>query len=78
MSNFIGVYESAASLDYCTRMITEFNLLRKSQGVDQHGQVEYGGVLKRKDQSIFLNHHDTRMTQETHTMLSRVLVVIVV
>lgn len=72
MSNFIGVYDGAASIDYCERMIARLDqLVSDSSGC--LGQEANGGLENRKDVSRYFEQDDPDLTRETNKILDEAL-----
>lgn len=68
MSDFIGIYENAASDDYCDRMIARLSgLIKESSGC--LGQDANGGLENRKDVSRYFEIDDKDLAQETNQVL---------
>lgn len=72
MTDFIGVYEGAASVDYCERMIARLDqLVSESSGC--LGQEANGGLENRKDVSRYFERDDQELAQETNKILDEAL-----
>ena len=72
MSNFIGVYENHAPVDYCERMISRLeDLIVKSSGC--LGENANGGLENRKDVSRYFERDDPELAQETNMVLDEAL-----
>ena len=72
MSDFIGVYDGAASDDYCDRMIARLDqLVAESSGC--HGQEANGGLENRKDVSRYFERDDQNLAVETNQVLDQAL-----
>lgn len=72
MSNFIRVYENAASEDYCQRMMERLDTII-SAGSGHHGEVDNGGVAIRKDMACYFQRDAQELAEETYAILARVL-----
>lgn len=71
MSNFIGVYEGGASVDYCERMISRLeDLLAHSAGT-HFGAEDNGGMRNRYDFARFFERDDTDLAMETYDILNK-------
>lgn len=72
MTDFVGVYEGAASVDYCERMIARLDqLIEESSGC--LGQEANGGLENRKDVSRYFERDDQELAQETNKILDEAL-----
>lgn len=72
MSNFIGIYEKAASDDYCDRMIQRFKELESTQSAWK-GEEASGGLENRKDVSFMYNLEANDLATETNQILDQAL-----
>lgn len=72
MTDFVRVYEGAASVDYCERMIARLDqLVSESSGC--LGQEANGGLENRKDVSRYFERDDQELAQETNRILDEAL-----
>lgn len=72
MTDFIGIYEKFASVDYCERMIARLeDLVAESSGC--LGQEANGGLENRKDVSRYFETDDKNLAVETNKILDEVL-----
>ena len=66
-NDYIGLFEEAASKDYCERMINAFEKLQNSNpSAVTNNAIAYGGELKRKDTAIFFEQHEPELCSETN------------
>lgn len=74
MTDFIGVYENAASDDYCQRMMDMLDHLDDNSSSTVYlGQDAHGGVGNRKDVAFFFNRDALELAQETNHILDMAL-----
>lgn len=74
MSHFIGIYENAAPLDYCERMVAKFKELATSHSIaPDYGQYANGGIQNRKDTAFYFERDAKDLAQETNALLDAVL-----
>jgi len=72
MTNFVGVYENAAPVSYCERMVACLeHLVAESSGCS--GEKSNGGVVNRKDISRFFERDNKELAQETNKILDSAL-----
>jgi len=72
MTDFIGVYDNAASEDYCDRVIARLEqLVAESSG--SFGEEENGGLQNRKDVSRYFERDDQELSVETNRVLDQSL-----
>lgn len=72
MTDFVGVYDNSAPVDYCERMIARLDqLVTESSGC--LGQEDNGGLENRKDVSRYFERDDQALTQETNKILDDAL-----
>jgi len=72
VTDFVGVYEGVASVDYCERMIARLDqLVSESSGC--LGQEANGGLQNRKDVSRYFERDDQELAQETNKVLDEAL-----
>lgn len=67
-SNFIGIYENAASSEYCSKMIERFDEL-ESRVSAWKGQDSNNGLKNRKDYSFMFERDAKDLTEETNKLL---------
>jgi|TARA_R110000803_G_scaffold117245_2_gene185797 hypothetical protein len=74
MSNFIGIYEKAAPLDYCHKMINAHLELQKtcSSNADR-GEDTNNGITNRKDLSFYFERDCPVLAEETNHILDACL-----
>ncbi len=72
MTDFIGVYNNAASDDYCQRMINRLEELSSTVSASC-GEVDNGGLENRKDASFYFERDDKDLAQETNQVLDNAL-----
>lgn len=72
MTDFIGIYENAASDDYCDRMIERFNQLNETKS-SWRGAESNGGVEHRKDFSFMFEMEAKDLAEETNAILNSAL-----
>lgn len=73
IKDYIGIFENAASDDYCDRMIENFEKsvdLSSSQVLD--GKIQFGNETGRRDKSIFLENN-CDLVVETNSFLDQCL-----
>lgn len=54
--DFIGVYDDALSVDECSHIIDEFDLVEANDNIVEDSTARYGGELRRKDFCLTANH----------------------
>jgi hypothetical protein len=67
-SHFIGVYEDAASSDYCNRMVSRFDELEKRMSAWK-GEDANNGLKNRKDFSFMFEIDAKDLVEETNKLL---------
>lgn len=75
INDYIGIFQGAASDDYCDRMIAKFDeLADRNQSIVTQGEIQYGGETNRRDQSIFFETESPDLAAETNDILNSCLV----
>lgn len=72
--DYIGLFENAASEEYCKKIIDTFERLQSTNPscVTNNSKI-YGNELKRKDTAIFFEQHETDLCVETNQILDNCL-----
>ena len=72
--NFIGVWEEAMPLHVCQKFINHFEKLLHDTTQSERfvkSENQYGGMHRRRDVALFINHGDVEMTKECNKYLKQ-------